>query len=250
MELTRPRRVALRTCLAAAATVLLSGCGGASSSTVAQPTPAESTSTVGSAVTSDDVGSGQPSSPAAQSAPTTATPATSTASSPAVAHPAVVVPLTAPAPPAASSTSLPVQVTIPSIGVDSSLVRLGVDKTGVLIPPTSWNTAGWFAAGTVPGDVGPALIAGHIDSTSGPAVFAKLSTIRPGAKVYVTQADGHRLTFVVDSGKSYPKTAFPTSVVYGPTPVRALRLVTCTGTFDHATGHYLDNYIAYAHLVA
>ena len=233
--------------VAVALAALTAGCG-AGGMTASPASPVPSALMTSAALATPPIAG--PVATSAQPPPAlTLAPAAAVPKTPAVPKTAVV-PKTAPAPAATSSTSPPVRVTIPSIGVDSGLDKLGVDRSGILVPPATWGRAGWFSAGTIPGDVGPALIAGHIDSTSGPAVFAKLSTLKPGALVIVTEADGKRLTFEVDSGRSYPKTAFPTSVVYGPTPLRALRLVTCTGTFDHATGHYLDNYIAYAHLVA
>ena len=156
----------------------------------------------------------------------------------------------APAPAATSKASLPVRVIIPSIGVNSDLERLHVDKAGVLMPPADYGTAGWYAAGTVPGDIGPAVVAGHIDSTTGPAVFARLHALQRGAQVLVDRADGSRLSFSVDEGHSYPKNSFPTAAVYGPTPVASLRLITCTGKFDRASGHYMDNFVVFTHLIA
>lgn len=155
----------------------------------------------------------------------------------------------APAPAAASKTSPPVRVLIPSIGVNSGLERLHVDATGILVPPVDYGTAGWYADGTVPGDTGPAVVAGHIDSTLGPAVFARLRALQPGARVLIDRADGSELSFRVDESRSSPKNSFPTAAVYGPTPVPALRLITCTGRFDRASGHYVDNFVVFTHLV-
>jgi sortase (surface protein transpeptidase) len=88
-----------------------------------------------------------------------------------------------------------------------------------------------------------------VDSDTGPAVFYWLRHLKPGDRVYVTRADGTVATFGVTRVDSYPKTAFPTSVVYGPAPDAELRLITCGGTFDRSTGHYLSNVIAFAALV-
>lgn len=159
-------------------------------------------------------------------------------------------PTAAPAPPAAQpAQSPPVRVAIPSIGVDAPLDRLHLDATGTLVAPTTWQRAGWFADGPNPGQPGPAVVAGHVDSTSGPAVFYRLRDLVPGAGVVVTRADRTAVHFVVDELRHYPKNRFPTSVVYGPTSVAALRLVTCTGDFNSATGHYEDNLVVFAHLV-
>ena len=143
----------------------------------------------------------------------------------------------------------PVEVRIPSIEVRSPLERLGTDARGELISPRRPAQAGWFAEGIQPGDPGPAVIAGHVDSRSGPAVFARLSSLRPGAEIVVTDAAGARVTFQVDLVKSYPKDEFPTREVYGATPDAQLRLITCGGDFDRARGHYIDNVVVYAGLV-
>lgn len=140
----------------------------------------------------------------------------------------------------------PVSVSIPSIGVRSSLERLGVDGRGELVAPRDPDKAGWFAAGVRPGDPGPAVIAGHVDSRTGPAVFTRLGEVRPGAAVLVTDIGGV-VRFVVDEVRTYPKSGFPTSDIYGPTPDAQLRLITCGGDFDQVAGHYLANVVVFAH---
>ena len=100
-----------------------------------------------------------------------------------------------------------------------------------------------------PGAVGASVIAGHVDSYTGPAVFYWLRDLKPGERVYVTRSDGTVATFSVIRVQSYPKESFPTSVVYGPAPDPELRLIACGGMFDPGTGHYLSNVIAYATLV-
>jgi sortase (surface protein transpeptidase) len=148
--------------------------------------------------------------------------------------------------PGADDVPEPVTVRIPSIGVDTSLEALKVDSAGVLEPPTRADKAGWYAKGVAPGDAGPAVIAGHVDSKSGPGVFYRLPELKPGAEVLVERKDGSRLTFVVNHTYSTRKTAFPTAVVYGPTPLSELRLVTCGGDFDRVAGSYRDNVIVEA----
>ncbi|HEY0638208.1 MAG TPA: class F sortase, partial [Pseudonocardiaceae bacterium] len=152
------------------------------------------------------------------------------------------------APEAAPATGVyPTALRIPRIGVDvRGLVGLGLDATGALAAPADPRSAGWFAAGTVPGDQGPALIAGHVDSGAGPAVFFRLSELRDGDEVHVDRSDGRTVAFTVVSVGTYPKDGFPTEQVYGPTPVAELRLVTCGGPFDRAGGRYLDNVIVQA----
>lgn len=145
----------------------------------------------------------------------------------------------------------PVSLRIPSIGVRASqLVGLAYTKAGELEVPKDFNTPGWFTPGPSPGQLGPAVIAGHVDSKAGPAVFFKLGALKPGAKVFVGRKDGTTATFSVDRVERYPKDQFPTDKVYGPTNRAELRLITCGGTFDRAIGHYRDNIVAYAHLVA
>lgn len=150
--------------------------------------------------------------------------------------------------PPAVSSSPPVRVRIPAIGVDSSLEGLGLLANGELQPPTEWQQAGWYRDGIVPGGTGPAVIIGHVDSVSGPAVFFRLRDLHVGDQVLVTQKNGRTLKFVIETMQAYPKNHFPTAAVYGPTPVPELRLITCTGEFDHAAHSYLDNLVVSARL--
>ncbi|WP_035306318.1 class F sortase [Actinokineospora inagensis] len=140
----------------------------------------------------------------------------------------------------------PTRLRIPAIGVDTPLVDINVDGTGALIPPTAPDIAGWFTAGPAPGAIGPALLAGHVDSRAGPGVFFRLVDLRPGDRVEVDRADGSRAVFGVVSTTRTPKAAFPTDAVYAPTPGPELRLVTCGGTFDRAIRSYRDNVIVQA----
>ena len=142
-----------------------------------------------------------------------------------------------------AAPSTPVRVQVPSVGIDSSLEALKLLTNGDMQAPTKFPVAGWFAQGTRPGAVGPAIIAGHIDSVTGPAVFYRLRDVKPGAAIIVTTRTGQTFRFTVTDTKQYPKTKFPADVVYGPTPVAELRLITCTGDFDFKTHHYLDNLV-------
>ncbi len=143
----------------------------------------------------------------------------------------------------------PTGLVIPAIGVRTPLVRLGITASGALQVPASTAVAGWYTGSARPGAVGSAVIAGHIDSVSGPGVFFRLRLLRPGNRVYVRRANGSLAVFQVTAVHSYLKTRFPTQAVYGPEPNAQLRLITCGGTFDYATGHYLSNVIVYAVLV-
>jgi hypothetical protein len=146
------------------------------------------------------------------------------------------------------ATPVPVRLKIPRIGVAGSLGRLGRTAAGTVEEPSRFEQAGWYAPGPRPGDPGSAVILGHVDSKRGPAVFFRLRELRRGDEVEVTRADGSRVRFVVQRTAQYDKQAFPTDEVYYPTLVPALRLVTCGGEFDFASGHYRSNIIVFATL--
>ncbi|HEX3261091.1 MAG TPA: class F sortase [Pseudonocardia sp.] len=144
----------------------------------------------------------------------------------------------------------PVAVSIPALSVAGPLEELVADAdTGELAAPADPARAGWYAAGVVPGDRGPAVIGGHVDSRSGPGVFFRLRTLRPGDLVDVTRSDGRTVRFSVIAVALYPKDRFPTEAVYGPTSGPELRLVTCGGTFDRSARSYDDNVVVDAALV-
>jgi sortase (surface protein transpeptidase) len=149
------------------------------------------------------------------------------------------------------STPVPVRLEIPRIGVATGLQRLGRATDGTVeVPsgPGKWTMAGWYDGGTRPGDPGSAVILGHVDSISGPAVFYRLRELRPGDRVEVVRAGGSRIAFTVERVEQYDKRRFPTAEVYYPTLEPMLRLVTCGGAFNYATGHYADNVIVFASL--
>ena len=140
----------------------------------------------------------------------------------------------------------PVRVVIPKLGVDARLIRLGLDASGALEVPERFDEAGWWTGGARPGERGPAVIAGHVDSTRGPAVFYALGKLRRGDRVIVRRRDGTRVRFTVRRRERVRKDHFPTRRVYGPTRRATLRLITCSGAFDRSSGHYLDNTVVYA----
>jgi hypothetical protein len=148
----------------------------------------------------------------------------------------------------AGSPSVPVRIDVTSIGASAAIDPLGLNRDGSLAVPKDFRRAGYYTGRALPGEIGPAIVVAHVGSRSGPAVFARLGQIRPGAEVLVTRADKSRLVFIVDRLERHPKNAFPSEAVYGPTPDATLRLITCGGTFDQSTGHHRDNYIAFAHL--
>jgi sortase (surface protein transpeptidase) len=142
--------------------------------------------------------------------------------------------------------SPPVRVELPSIGVSSRLVRLGLNADGTMEVPRDYDLAGWFTGGPMPGEDGPAVISGHVDSKSGPAVFYRLRDLRRGDTVRVQRADGVWLAFEVTGTARYAKAAFPTDAVFGPVTGPVLRLITCGGAFDRSRGSYLDNVVVSA----
>jgi hypothetical protein len=144
--------------------------------------------------------------------------------------------------------SPPVGLGIPRIGVHSTdIVDLGFQKDGSIEVPLDPDSPGWFTPGPSPGQVGPAVIAGHVDGESGPAVFYRLGELRPGDRVTVDRQDGTTATFVIDRVETFEKDAFPTREVYGSTDRAELRLITCSGQYDDEEG-YLSNTVAFAHL--
>jgi sortase (surface protein transpeptidase) len=120
-----------------------------------------------------------------------------------------------------------------------------VDQAGVLKSPVDYARPGWYAGGIAPGEVGPAVIAGHVDSARGPAVFYRLRDLKPGDVVEVARGD-QWVKFRVVASERHPKDQFPTDRVYRPTPVPELRLITCGGTFDRNRRSYEDNIVVYA----
>jgi Sortase domain len=140
----------------------------------------------------------------------------------------------------------PTDLRIPAISVTTSLEALGLDQNGQLTPP-GYTDAGWYAAGTAPGDIGPAVIAGHYDTATrgGASIFYKLSSVKPGDAIQIKR-NAKWLTFIVTSIGSFPQSAFPTELVYGPTPNPQLRLITCGGTYNTSTQTYADNVVVFA----
>jgi Sortase domain len=149
--------------------------------------------------------------------------------------------------------SAPVSVAIPAIGVRSPLLRLGLNPDGTIQVPdlaTSADEAAWYKYSVTPGQIGAAVIEGHVDSEVGPAVFFRLGALHPGDRIDVTLADAMTAVFRVTGVREYTKDNFPTKMIYGTTNYASLRVVTCGGTFDYATGHYLGSVVVFASLVS
>ncbi len=146
--------------------------------------------------------------------------------------------------------SAPVRLTVDSIGVDTPLMDLGLQSDGTLEVPPDGTLAGWFTGAPTPGELGPAVIAGHVDWVDGPAVFYDLHRMVTGDLINVERADGSTAVFAVSNVGQYPKNQFPTDAVYGPVSFAGLRLITCGGVFNDAIGHYDDNIVVFAELVS
>ncbi len=140
---------------------------------------------------------------------------------------------------------LPVRLKIPTLGIDTDTIELQLSGPEPEVPE-DFDQAGWYRETRLPGEIGPAVIAGHIDSKSGPAVFAKLNELQPGDAIFVAGEDGTTVEFEVVRSGQYPKGDLPTEVFGFDLPVPELRLITCGGTFNRQTGHYDDNYVVYA----
>ncbi|MGV8967655.1 MAG: class F sortase [Cellulomonas sp.] len=158
--------------------------------------------------------------------------------------PATPVPVEAPH----LGRSVPVRLEIPAIGVDSTLMELGLQADGTMEVPPAGFPAGWFTGAPTPGEIGPAIIAGHIDWT-GPGVFFNLRDLLPDDRISITREDGSVAVFVVRQLEQFPKSEFPTDRVYGNLDFAGLRLISCGGSFNHATGHYEDNIVVFAEFV-
>lgn len=143
----------------------------------------------------------------------------------------------------------PRRVVVERLGIDAALINLRVQRDGSLEVPEAFDVAGWHRSGTAPGDVGPAVLVGHVDSYEGPAVFFRLRELQPGDRVAVTRADGSQVAFEVYGSETVAKDAFPTDRVYGPTDKPELRLLTCGGEFDRDANSYNDNVVVYARQV-
>ncbi|MFJ3217777.1 class F sortase [Kitasatospora sp. NPDC086801] len=144
----------------------------------------------------------------------------------------------------------PTRLLIPQIAVDAPFTELTLDPAGQLAapPPDDDNLVGWYRDGVSPGEAGSSVIAGHVDTTTGPAVFLQLSMLQPDNKVEVARADGTVAVFSVDSVEAFAKDAFPDEKVYGQTPDAQLRLITCGGAYDKEQREYPDNVVVFAHL--
>ena len=146
--------------------------------------------------------------------------------------------------------SVPRNLVIPAIGLSVPVGSLGLSADGSVEVPTGTTQPGWFRLGPTPGQIGSAVLLGHVDSHLGPGVFFGLRTLAPGDRVDVGLADGDTARFTVNSVAMYAKSGFPAQRVYGSHGSSALQLVTCGGVFDPTSGSYLSNIVVYTSLSA
>jgi sortase (surface protein transpeptidase) len=142
-----------------------------------------------------------------------------------------------------------VRVRVPAIGVTASVIHLGLQRDGSMQVPPGAYPVGWYDRSPTPGELGPAVLAGHVDWGGKPGAFYGLRELLPGDQVIVERADGSVATFQVDRVEDHAKDDFPTDEVYGDIGWAGLRLITCGGSFDRHTGSYEDNVIVFATLV-
>lgn len=147
------------------------------------------------------------------------------------------------------AASVPVRLEIPSIGVNVSIIDLGLNADGTLEVPPDATEAGWYTGAPTPGETGPAIITAHVDWNGAEGVFFNLRNLQPGAEIIVLRDDGSRAVFSAGTVERFPKGAFPTATVYGDIDRPGLRLITCGGAFDDAARSYIDNVIVFADLV-
>ncbi|MDX3399274.1 class F sortase [Streptomyces sp. ME01-18h] len=169
------------------------------------------------------------------------------------AHPGTTASSAPPATGAADSAlprSKPVRLLIPEIAVDAPFTDLAIGDKGQLQPPPAGDTnlVGWYAKGVSPGERGTSIIAGHVDTKTSAAVFARLDQLDKGDKFQVRRADGRSATFVVDGLETFAKDEFPSDRVYGDADRPEVRLITCAGDYDHKVKDYTDNLVVFAHL--
>ena len=158
------------------------------------------------------------------------------------------LPVPAPEPQTGLSYSPPVQLRIPSIGVTSGFVSLGLESDGALEVPQAADVVGWYRDAPTPGERGPAVVTAHVDWQHNRGIFHDLGRLKPGDDVIIDRADGVPVTFRVSRVEEYPKTRFPTHDVYGDTDGVELRMITCGGRFDDRTHSYDQNIVVFARM--
>ena len=148
----------------------------------------------------------------------------------------------------AMAASKPLRLEIPSLGVDTPIIDLALNSDGTLEVPPDGTSAGWYIGAPTPGEIGPAIIAGHVDWHGADGVFFDLRNLQPGAAIIVSREDGSRAVFSATAIEQFPKNEFPSATVYGDIDYPGLRMITCGGSFDENASSYTDNVIAFASL--
>jgi LPXTG-site transpeptidase (sortase) family protein len=146
--------------------------------------------------------------------------------------------------------SSPILISIPSLGVKAKLIQLGLQKNGMIEVPKTGIVGGWFTGAPTPGEIGPAIIAAHVDMGGKKGIFFNIKKMKKNDLIRVLRSDGKTVNFQVDSVKTFLKDDFPTQLVYGDLNFAGLRLITCGGGFDAKIGHYKSNVIVFARMVA
>ena len=152
-------------------------------------------------------------------------------------------------PAVARTSSPPVSLVVPALGLDTFLAGTRTGRDGTLQVPADAAQAAWYVDGPAPGDLGPAVLVGHLDSRAGPGVFAGLDRLVPGDRLSVLRADGTTAEFAVSEVETYAKRDFPTARIYAGTGAATLRIITCGGAYDEETGRYRSNTVVFADLV-
>lgn len=150
----------------------------------------------------------------------------------------------------ALAASPPRTLRIPELGIDTSLIRLGLNPDGTVGVPPAPDQVGWFDGSPTPGQLGPSTILGHVSWLGTPAEFYRIGTLKRGQTLSITREDASVATFTVQGVRSYPKNAFPTAAVYGNLPYAGLRLITCSGDYDANRHYFPDNLVVFAQLTS
>lgn len=147
------------------------------------------------------------------------------------------------------SRAEPTRLRIEVLGIDAPFISLGLKPDGSMETPSKGTTVGWYTYAPTPGEIGPAIVAGHVDTKAGPAIFARLNKLKPGEKFEVYRADGSIAVFQVNEVKQYAQQNFPTEEVYGNIDYAGIRLITCGGTFSQTTKRYSHNTVVFGSLI-
>jgi sortase A len=143
----------------------------------------------------------------------------------------------------------PSRIKIPSLEIDTEIIPVGLLENGEMAVPKETNIVGWYNKGVMPGAKGNSVVAGHVDSKEGPAIFFYLKNLEKGQEILISDKEGHTRKFVVREKKSYKNDEAPIEEIFGVSSKRNLNLITCTGTFNHALHEYPDRLVVYTELV-